>query len=172
MRSCRGATPGSSVDDSSQIDIATIQSSEENAERKSRQVARREQEIATAGRMLATSWFNTAVAYFQPVANARSPPVCGENPCGWAIRGACAGAARKTSKMTRCGGPPACRRMVAGNSHPLGPPAPTLAPDACFVLSCISNGPRGLPRGVRAYRAACPDAARRRRVWRYRAQGN
>jgi hypothetical protein len=32
--------------------------------RKSRQIAKREQQIAAARRMLATSWFNTAVAYF------------------------------------------------------------------------------------------------------------
>ena len=44
-------------------EINTIQSSTEAPERKSRQVGRREHEIATAGRMLATSWFNTAVAY-------------------------------------------------------------------------------------------------------------
>ena len=29
-----------------------------------RQITRREQEIAVAARMLATSWFNTAAAYF------------------------------------------------------------------------------------------------------------
>lgn len=33
-------------------------------ERKTRQIARREHQMAAAGRMLATSFFNTAVAYF------------------------------------------------------------------------------------------------------------
>jgi hypothetical protein len=33
-------------------------------ERKTRQIEGREQQIDAAGRMLATSWFNTAVAFF------------------------------------------------------------------------------------------------------------
>jgi tetratricopeptide (TPR) repeat protein len=45
-------------------EIPEIRSSQASAERKARQIARREQEIATADRMLVQSWFNTAVAYF------------------------------------------------------------------------------------------------------------
>ena len=45
-------------------EIAGIRASQTPAERKARQIARREQEIVTADRMLVQSWFNTAVAYF------------------------------------------------------------------------------------------------------------
>jgi tetratricopeptide (TPR) repeat protein len=44
--------------------IATIEASTDPPERKARQIARREQQIAAGRRMMATSWFNTAVAYF------------------------------------------------------------------------------------------------------------
>lgn len=47
-----------------QEEIDSIRQSSTTAERKTRQIARREGQIATAGRMLATSWFNTAVACF------------------------------------------------------------------------------------------------------------
>jgi tetratricopeptide (TPR) repeat protein len=45
-------------------DIATIRESADPAERKTKQIARREQLIANGKRMMATSWFNTAVAYY------------------------------------------------------------------------------------------------------------
>jgi tetratricopeptide (TPR) repeat protein len=45
-------------------DIAELQVSTLSPERKARQIAKREQQIRTIARMLATSWFNTAVAYF------------------------------------------------------------------------------------------------------------
>src|SRR5207302_3331014 len=45
-------------------EIATIQGSNATPERKARQIAKREQQIRTAGRMTATSWFNTAVSYY------------------------------------------------------------------------------------------------------------
>jgi len=44
--------------------IATIGASTDPPERKAKQIARREQQIAAGRRMMATSWFNTAVAYF------------------------------------------------------------------------------------------------------------
>jgi tetratricopeptide (TPR) repeat protein len=45
-------------------EIDAIHSSSAAADRKSRQIATRQSEIATADRMLARSWFDTAVAYF------------------------------------------------------------------------------------------------------------
>jgi hypothetical protein len=45
-------------------EITTIEASNWGAERKKRQIARREAQIAGAARMLATSWFNLAVASF------------------------------------------------------------------------------------------------------------
>ena len=45
-------------------EIATIEASNWTPERKQRQIARREGQIAAAARMLATSWFNIAVANF------------------------------------------------------------------------------------------------------------
>jgi tetratricopeptide (TPR) repeat protein len=45
-------------------DIVRIQNSKRAPERKAKLVAKREQQIRTNGRMIATSWFNTAVAYF------------------------------------------------------------------------------------------------------------
>jgi tetratricopeptide (TPR) repeat protein len=45
-------------------EIAEIRASQAPEDRKGRQIARREQEIVTADRMLVQSWFNTAVAYF------------------------------------------------------------------------------------------------------------
>jgi tetratricopeptide (TPR) repeat protein len=45
-------------------DIATIRQSTDPPERKARQIARREKRIADGRRMIATSWFNTAVAYY------------------------------------------------------------------------------------------------------------
>jgi tetratricopeptide (TPR) repeat protein len=51
-------------------DIAAIRASSDPEARKARQTARREQDIANGRRMLATSWFNTAVGCFSL---ARSP---------------------------------------------------------------------------------------------------
>ena len=45
-------------------EIAQIQRSNASTERKARQIARREKLIRDAERMIATSWFNTAVASF------------------------------------------------------------------------------------------------------------
>jgi tetratricopeptide (TPR) repeat protein len=45
-------------------EVAEIRASQASEERKARQIARREEELATAERMLVQSWFNTAVAYF------------------------------------------------------------------------------------------------------------
>lgn len=45
-------------------DIAAIRASADPPERQARQIARRERRIADGRRMLATSWYNTAVAYF------------------------------------------------------------------------------------------------------------
>ena len=45
-------------------EIAQIQRSNASPERKARQIARREKLIRDAERMIATSWFNTAVASF------------------------------------------------------------------------------------------------------------
>lgn len=45
-------------------EIAQIRASTGSAERKARQIARREKLIQEAERMIATSWFNTAVAYY------------------------------------------------------------------------------------------------------------
>jgi tetratricopeptide (TPR) repeat protein len=45
-------------------EIAEVRASQASAERKARQIARREQDIVTADRMLVQSWFNTAVAHF------------------------------------------------------------------------------------------------------------
>jgi len=45
-------------------DIATIRESTDPPARKEKQIARREQLIANGRRMMATSWFNTAVAYY------------------------------------------------------------------------------------------------------------
>ena len=45
-------------------DIATIRESTDPPERKARQIARREKRIADGRGMIATSWFNTAVAYY------------------------------------------------------------------------------------------------------------
>jgi tetratricopeptide (TPR) repeat protein len=45
-------------------DIATIREATDPPERKARQIARREQRIADGRRMIATSWYNTAVAYY------------------------------------------------------------------------------------------------------------
>jgi tetratricopeptide (TPR) repeat protein len=45
-------------------DIATIRDSTDPPERKARQIARREKRIADGRRMIATSWYNTAVAYY------------------------------------------------------------------------------------------------------------
>jgi tetratricopeptide (TPR) repeat protein len=55
-------------------EIEGIRASQAGDERKAHQIARREQEIATADHMLIQSWFNTAVAYFNlsNPANARS----------------------------------------------------------------------------------------------------
>lgn len=47
-----------------QNEIDAIRQSSLADERKTRQIAKREQQMMTAGRMMATSWFNTAVAYF------------------------------------------------------------------------------------------------------------
>jgi tetratricopeptide (TPR) repeat protein len=51
-------------DDALEREIATIEASTDPPERKAKQIARREQQIAAGRRMRATSWFNTAVAYF------------------------------------------------------------------------------------------------------------
>jgi tetratricopeptide (TPR) repeat protein len=45
-------------------DIATIRESTDPPEQKARQIARREKRIADGRRMIATSWYNTAVAYY------------------------------------------------------------------------------------------------------------
>jgi tetratricopeptide (TPR) repeat protein len=45
-------------------DIATIRASNDAPERQARQIARREKRIADGRRMIATSWYNTAVAYY------------------------------------------------------------------------------------------------------------
>ena len=45
-------------------EIETIRASNDPPERKDRQIAKREAQIVDARRMLSTSWFNTAVAYF------------------------------------------------------------------------------------------------------------
>lgn len=45
-------------------DIAEIRASTQPPQRQARQIARREQRIAEGRRMIATSWYNTAVAYF------------------------------------------------------------------------------------------------------------
>ncbi|MBI3493592.1 MAG: hypothetical protein HY047_17715 [Acidobacteria bacterium] len=45
-------------------EIATIRASKDPPARQARQIARREQLIVKGRRMIATSWFNTAVAYF------------------------------------------------------------------------------------------------------------
>ena len=45
-------------------ELDKIRSSNDRPERKARQVARREQEIASGRRMRATSWFNTAVSFY------------------------------------------------------------------------------------------------------------
>jgi tetratricopeptide (TPR) repeat protein len=45
-------------------DIAAIRASADPPERQARQIARREARIAEGRRMIATSWYNTAVAYF------------------------------------------------------------------------------------------------------------
>jgi len=45
-------------------EIVKIGASKASPERKARQIAKREQQIRTNGRMIATSWFNTAAAYF------------------------------------------------------------------------------------------------------------
>ncbi|HWF85311.1 MAG TPA: hypothetical protein VG222_10700, partial [Vicinamibacterales bacterium] len=45
-------------------EIETIRASNDPPDRKDRQIAKREQKIVEARRMLATSWFNTAIAYF------------------------------------------------------------------------------------------------------------
>ncbi len=45
-------------------DIAKARASNWSAERKARVIAKRERQIVTAQRMLTTSWFNTAVGYF------------------------------------------------------------------------------------------------------------
>ncbi len=45
-------------------EIAKIRLSNERPERIARQVTRREQQIANGRRMRATSWFNTAVAFY------------------------------------------------------------------------------------------------------------
>lgn len=47
-----------------QNEIDAIRQSALADERTTRQIAKRERQVMTAGRMLATSWFNTAVAYF------------------------------------------------------------------------------------------------------------
>jgi tetratricopeptide (TPR) repeat protein len=45
-------------------EIARIQASTDSPARQAKQIARREQRIAEATRMIATSWFNTAIAFF------------------------------------------------------------------------------------------------------------
>jgi tetratricopeptide (TPR) repeat protein len=50
--------------EAAQEEIVAIRASADPPERKAKQIARREQKIAEAGRMLVTSWFNTAVAYY------------------------------------------------------------------------------------------------------------
>src|SRR5439155_23813871 len=45
-------------------EMGQIQASRLSSERKARQTAKREQQLRTTARMLATSCFNTAVAYF------------------------------------------------------------------------------------------------------------
>jgi tetratricopeptide (TPR) repeat protein len=45
-------------------EIADLRVSSAPEARRTRQIAKREQQIAAAGRMLATSWFNTAIAYY------------------------------------------------------------------------------------------------------------
>jgi hypothetical protein len=45
-------------------EIESMTAMEMAEDRRARQVARREEQIAAAGRMLAASWFNSAVAYF------------------------------------------------------------------------------------------------------------
>jgi tetratricopeptide (TPR) repeat protein len=46
------------------LDIETIRASADLPERQARQIARREKRIAEGRRMIATSWYNTAVAYY------------------------------------------------------------------------------------------------------------
>ena len=46
------------------IEIERIRSGIDSAERKNRQIARRERQIVANRRMLVTSWFNTAVAHY------------------------------------------------------------------------------------------------------------
>lgn len=45
-------------------EIEAIRSSQDSPDRQARQIARRERDIANGRRMIATSWFDTAVAYF------------------------------------------------------------------------------------------------------------
>jgi tetratricopeptide (TPR) repeat protein len=45
-------------------EIAAFRASTERPERRERQIAKREQQITTGRRMMATSWFNIAVAYY------------------------------------------------------------------------------------------------------------
>jgi hypothetical protein len=45
-------------------DVATIRASTDPPERQARLIARREKRIADGRRMIATSWYNTAVAYY------------------------------------------------------------------------------------------------------------
>jgi tetratricopeptide (TPR) repeat protein len=51
-------------------EIEKIQASKDPPERKARKIARREQLIAAGQRMIATSWFDTAVAYYNMSRNA------------------------------------------------------------------------------------------------------
>ena len=46
------------------LDIETIRASADPPERQARQIARREKRIAEGRRMIATSWYNSAVAYY------------------------------------------------------------------------------------------------------------
>ena len=50
-----------------QAEIARLQAPGGSPERQARQIARREQQLAANIRMRATSWFNTAAAFLQPV---------------------------------------------------------------------------------------------------------
>jgi tetratricopeptide (TPR) repeat protein len=52
------------AEDDLTAEIESIRSSTGPPERQARQIARRERDIANGRRMLATSWFDTAVAYF------------------------------------------------------------------------------------------------------------
>ena len=62
LREAAGCLEGAERD--ALADIAAIRASTDPPERQARQIARREKRIAEGRRMIATSWYNTAVAYF------------------------------------------------------------------------------------------------------------